>query len=72
VQPTMLDRNRSIARLEYSRWLVPPAAPAIHLCLGQVYPFSVFKIPLTHLLRVNKSFLGECPRPGRRASGARN
>ena len=52
---SFLDRQRSIARPGYNRWLVPPAALAIHLCIGQVYSFSVFKIPLTQLLGVNRS-----------------
>jgi MFS family permease len=52
---SLLDRERSIAHPGYSRWLVPPAALAIHLCIGQVYAFSVFKIPLTQLLGVTKS-----------------
>ena len=42
----LLDRDRSIARAGYSRWLIPPAALAIHLSIGQVYAFSVFKRPL--------------------------
>lgn len=41
-----LDPERSIAPPGYSRWLVPPAALAIHLSIGQVYAFSVFKNPL--------------------------
>jgi len=52
---SFLDREKSVAHPGYSRWLVPPAALAIHLCIGQVYAFSVFKIPLTQLLGVNKS-----------------
>jgi hypothetical protein len=52
---SVLDRERSVAHPGYSRWLVPPAALAIHLCIGQVYAFSVFKIPLTQLLGVTKS-----------------
>ncbi len=52
---SFLDRERSIAHPGYSRWLVPPAALAIHLCIGQVYSFSVFKIPLTQLLGVSRS-----------------
>ena len=44
-----LDRDRSIASSGYSRWLVPPAALAIHLSIGQVYAFSVFKNPLLSL-----------------------
>jgi MFS family permease len=52
---SFLGRQRSIAKPGYSRWLVPPAALAIHLCIGQAYAFSVFKIPLTQLLGVGKS-----------------
>src|ERR1700735_2983934 len=44
-----LDRDRSIAAPGYSRWLAPPAALAIHLSIGQVYSFSVFKNPLLAL-----------------------
>ena len=50
-----LDRERSIARPGHSRWLVPPAALAIHLCIGQAYGFSVFNLPLTRLVGVTKS-----------------
>jgi len=46
---SFLDRDRSIAGPGYSRWLVPPAALAIHLSIGQVYAFSVFKNPLLAL-----------------------
>jgi hypothetical protein len=34
---SFLDRDRSIAQPGFSRWLVPPAALAIHLCIGQAY-----------------------------------
>ena len=43
---TFLDRDHSVAPEEYNRWLVPPSALAIHLAIGQVYAFSVFKNPL--------------------------
>ena len=43
---SMLDRERTIAPAEYRRWLIPPAALAVHLSIGQVYAFSVFKQPL--------------------------
>src|SRR5215475_7958486 len=46
---SFLDREYSIASAGYSRWLVPPAALAIHLSIGQVYAFSVFKNPLLAL-----------------------
>ena len=49
---SFLDRDRSIAGPGYSRWLVPPAALAIHLSIGQAYSFSVFKIPMTTLLGI--------------------
>ena len=42
----MLDRASTIAPAGFNRWLVPPAAIAVHLCIGQVYGFSVFKKPL--------------------------
>lgn len=42
----LLDRSRTIAAPGYNRWLVPPAALAVHLSIGQVYAFSVFKNPL--------------------------
>ncbi len=46
---SFLDREHSVAQPGYSRWLVPPAALAIHLSIGQAYAFSVFKNPLLAL-----------------------
>src|SRR4051794_23384330 len=43
---SVLDRERTIAPRGYNRWLIPPAALAVHLSIGQVYAFSVFKTPL--------------------------
>ena len=43
---SFFDRERTVAGPGYSRWLVPPAALAIHLAIGQVYSFSVFVKPL--------------------------
>jgi len=43
----LLDRERTIARPGFNRWLVPPAALAIHLCIGMAYGFSVFWLPLS-------------------------
>lgn len=45
--PGLLDRERIIARPGFNRWLVPPAALAIHLCIGMSYGLSVFWLPLT-------------------------
>jgi MFS family permease len=60
---SFLDREWSIAHPGYSRWLVPPAALAIHLCIGQVYAFSVFKIPLSQALGITKSVPGDWTQP---------
>ena len=46
---SLLDRSRTIAGPGYNRWLVPPAALAIHLAIGQAYAFSVFNKPLGSL-----------------------
>ena len=46
----LLSRNRIIAAPGFNRWLVPPAALAIHLCIGMAYGFSVFWLPLSHAL----------------------
>src|SRR4051795_6008782 len=50
-----LDRERTIAGPGYNRWLVPPAALAIHLAIGEVYAFSVFNLPLTRLIGITES-----------------
>ena len=52
---SFLSREHSIARPGFNRWLVPPAALAIHLSIGQVYAFSVFKNPLLALKAVGGS-----------------
>ncbi len=45
---SFLDRAHTVAPPGYSRWLIPPAALAIHLCIGQVYATSVYKEALVH------------------------
>src|SRR5690349_2424702 len=52
---SFLDREHSIAGEGYSRWLVPPAALAIHLSIGQAYAFSVFNLPLSQRIGVDHS-----------------
>ena len=47
-----LDRERIIAKAGFNRWLVPPAALCIHLCIGMAYGFSVFWLPLSRALGV--------------------
>ena len=55
----LLDRRRIIADTDFNRWLVPPAALAIHLCIGMAYGFSVFWLPLSRALGHDKSIA--CP-----------
>ena len=55
----LLDRERIIAAAGFNRWLVPPAALCIHLCIGMAYGFSVFWIPLSRAIGINKSVA--CP-----------
>ena len=50
-----LDRSRTIAKPGFSRWMVPPAALCVHLCIGQAYAFSVFNLPMTKLLGITQS-----------------
>ena len=47
-----LAKERTIAGPGFNRWLVPPAALAIHLCIGMAYGFSVFWLPLSKSLGV--------------------
>jgi MFS family permease len=46
--PGWLDKEATIAKPGFNRWLVPPAALAIHLCIGMSYGLSVFWLPLTY------------------------
>ncbi len=55
----LLDRERIVAGPGFNRWLVPPAALAIHLCIGMAYGFSVFWLPLSRALGITKSVV--CP-----------
>ncbi|WP_374312013.1 OFA family MFS transporter [Dongia sp.] len=50
----LLDRERIIAKPGFNRWLVPPAALAIHLCIGMAYGFSVFWLPLSRAIGVTQ------------------
>jgi MFS family permease len=50
-----LSRERTIAGPGFSRWMVPPAALCIHLCIGQAYALSVFNLPMTKLIGISES-----------------
>jgi MFS family permease len=50
----MFDRARIVASAGFNRWLVPPAALAIHLCIGMAYGLSVFWLPLSRAIGIQK------------------
>ena len=54
-----LDRKHTLAPEGYNRWLIPPAALAIHLAIGQVYALSVFNLPLSRILGVTEPVAGD-------------
>jgi MFS family permease len=55
----LLSRERTIAGPAFNRWLVPPAALAIHLCIGMAYGLSVFWLPLSQAVGVTHAVA--CP-----------
>lgn len=50
-----LDKKHTVAGRKFNRWLVPPAALAIHLCIGMAYGFSVFWLPLSKAIGIKES-----------------
>src|SRR5262245_54585073 len=55
----ILAKERTIAKPGFNRWLVPPCALAIHLCIGMAYGFSVFWLPLSKSVGTTESVA--CP-----------
>jgi hypothetical protein len=55
----LLDKRRTIAGPGFNRWLVPPAALCVHLCIGMAYGFSVFWLPLTKAVGITQPVV--CP-----------
>jgi MFS family permease len=55
----ILDKERIIAKPGFNRWLVPPAALAIHLSIGMAYGFSVFWLPLSRAIGIKQP--AACP-----------
>ncbi|MDY0313870.1 MAG: OFA family MFS transporter [Bacteroidales bacterium] len=49
-----LQKERTIAGPKFNRWLVPPAALAIHLSIGMAYGFSVFWLPLSQSIGITE------------------
>jgi MFS family permease len=58
---SFLDRERTVAGPGYNRWLVPPAALAIHLCIGQGYALSVFNLPMSRLVGITAPVADDWP-----------
>jgi MFS family permease len=56
---SFLDRQNTVAPPGFNRFLVPPAALAVHLSIGQVYAFSTFNLPLTKLIGITSSAPGD-------------
>ncbi|WP_175687674.1 L-lactate MFS transporter [Burkholderia anthina] len=52
---SFFSKEATIAQPGFSRWMVPPAALAVHLCIGQAYAFSVFNAPLTKVIGITGS-----------------
>jgi MFS family permease len=52
---SFLDRERTVAAPGFSRWLVPPAAIAVQMCIGEIYSFSVFNLPMSRALGITRS-----------------
>jgi MFS family permease len=57
--PPLLSRDRIVAPPGFNRWLVPPAALAIHLSIGMAYGFSVFWLPLSRAIGITQSAPGD-------------
>ena len=56
---SFLDREHTIAPPGFNRFMVPPAALAVHLSIGQAYAFSTFNLPLTKLIGLSQSAPGD-------------
>ena len=63
----LLAKERIVGGPDFNRWLVPPAALAIHLSIGMAYGFSIFWLPLSRAIGVTQPIacpasLGACLR----------
>jgi len=56
---SFLDREHTVAPPGFNRFMVPPAALAVHLSIGQAYAFSTFNLPLTKLIGLTHSAPGD-------------
>ncbi len=56
--PGFLARERIIAKPGFNRWLIPPAALAVHLSIGQAYATSVYKAALVSHFETSLTAIG--------------
>jgi MFS family permease len=56
--PAFLARERIVAKPGFNRWLIPPAALAVHLCIGQAYATSVYKTALVQHFDTSLTAIG--------------
>ncbi|MCF6744367.1 OFA family MFS transporter [Blastococcus sp. KM273128] len=56
--PAFLARDRIVAKPGFNRWLIPPAALAVHLCIGQAYATSVYKTALVEHFDASLTAIG--------------
>ncbi|MDF1602967.1 OFA family MFS transporter [Nocardioides sp. YIM 152315] len=56
--PSFLARDRIVAGPGFSRWLIPPAALCVHLCIGQAYATSVYKTALVEHFDTSLTAIG--------------
>ncbi|HAZ60600.1 MAG TPA: MFS transporter [Gammaproteobacteria bacterium] len=61
-RPPVFSKARIVAGPGFNRWLLPPAAMAMHLSIGMAYGFSVFWLPLTRVLGVTAPVAGDWQR----------
>ncbi len=55
---SVLDREHTVAPHSYNRWLIPPAALAVHLCIGQAYATSVYKVSMVEHFDASLTSIG--------------
>ena len=67
---SFLDREHTVAPPGFNRWLVPPAALAVHLSIGQIYGYSVFNKPLSRLISGDTASIRPLAGASRRKTGA--
>ena len=53
---SFFSKERIVAEEGFNRWRVPPASIAIHLCIGSVYAWSIYKPCIDESCRCRRQF----------------